>query len=93
MRYMNNSTEIGYIQNRNDKVIQQSYTPVPIIPVIPKTTSLPSFAPKMPPSPTYPQKYEFENEYSEIGSVTADSGRGDSLTGHFDEKHYAQVTY
>ena len=34
---------------------------------------------------------EFGHEYSEIGSITADSGRGDSLNGNNDEKHYAQV--
>ena len=40
---------------------------------------------------------EFGHEYSEIGSITADSGRGDSLngcnTGIIEEQHYAQVTY
>ena len=30
------------------------------------------------------------HEYSEIGSIMADSGRGESLS---DEKHYAQVQY
>ena len=36
---------------------------------------------------------EFGHEYSEIGSITADSGRGDSLNGNNDEKHYAQINY
>ena len=30
------------------------------------------------------------HEYSEIGSIMADSGRGESLT---EEKHYAQIRY
>ena len=43
---------------------------------------------------SYPgTKVDYNNEYSEIGSITADSGRGDSLTDNTDEKHYAQVAY
>ena len=38
---------------------------------------------------------EFGHEYSEIGSITADSGRGDSLNGiqSDDKQIYAQVNY
>ena len=89
--------EIRYVQNRSDKVLLHNVGFSK--PVLPSTTSLPTFQPAvpLPPTPTnshpyQPNKYEFGNEYSEIGSITADSGRGDSLN-NFDEKHYAQVTY
>ena len=48
-----------------------------------------SYQPKMLSNP-FPKNNEFGHEYSEIGSITADSGRGESLT---ENDHYAQLVH
>ena len=68
--------------NQSPSTYAVRYAPCSIPSTVPTYTSYP--------------KHEFGtniHEYSEIGSITADSGRGDSLNGIIQEQHYAQVTY
>ena len=87
-----NRSDMHLIQNQNfSQPTRQSINQSPTYAVRYAPCSIPSTVPTY---TSYP-KHEFGHEYSEIGSITADSGRGDSLNGCniIQEQHYAQVTY
>lgn len=84
--FLDNRTNDLYVKNHFANL-----TPSPLSPAHHASNSFASFYPPQQATRPVLGKMEFGHEYSEIGSITADSGRGESVEG--EKTDYAELSY